>query len=55
MTELVLFFDLNWLVVPEEIPPINAQLEVEVIIQTGLEFDFLVAPEGAVEPTGLSG
>jgi hypothetical protein len=43
------YFDLNWLVVSEKLPPTNAPLDIEVIMQTGLEFDFLVAPEEALQ------
>ena len=48
------YFNLDWLVLPEEIPPTNAALNIEVILQTGREFDFLVSPADAIETTTIS-
>ena len=39
------YYDLSWQVPPEEIPPANAALEMEIIVQRGVEFEFLVDPK----------
>jgi hypothetical protein len=39
------FYELSWLVPPEEIPPTNAVLDMEIIVQKGREFEFLVDPQ----------
>jgi hypothetical protein len=48
------YFNFNWLVPTEEIPSANTPLDIEVIMQTGLEFDFLVAPEDAIDTTEIT-
>ena len=39
------YYDLSWLVPPAEIPPANAPLHAEIIVQEGREFEFLVNPK----------
>lgn len=48
------YFDLDWLVVPEEIPPTNAPLDIELILHEGREFDFLIAPDEAIQTTAIA-
>ena len=43
------YFDLNWRLGPNEVLPTNAPLELEIIVQKALEFEFLVKPDDAVK------
>ena len=39
------YYELSWLVAPQDIPPADAELEMDIIIQEGREFEFLVNPK----------